>query len=129
MSFAQSLSVKAELEKQVNKVARLATFFIDQNLVLQTPVDKGQAKGSWQVSASTPITSDNDVDDKSGSLSISKAKAFLDSNAQLVYPTFFIRSNKPYMERLNDGYSEQAPAGFTEAAIIRGLNATKSITF
>ena len=128
MSFAKSLSVKAELEKQVNKVARAATFFIDQNLVWQTPVDVGEARGSWQVSASAPITTDNDIDDKSGSISISKAKAFLDYNAKLVYPTFYIRSNKPYMERLNDGYSEQAPAGFTEAAIIRGLNATKSIT-
>jgi hypothetical protein len=129
MSFAQSLSVKAELEKQVNKVARMATFFIDQNLILETPFDTGEAKGSWQVSANTPITSDNDVNDVSGSLTISKAKAFIDSNAQLVYPTFYIRSNKPYMEKLNNGYSDQAPKPFVDAAIIRGLNATKSITF
>lgn len=128
MSFEKSMSIKSELEADINKVARTTTFLIDQFLVLSTPVDKGEARGSWQVSANTPITTDNDVKDKTGSLSIQQAKAIIESSGTIKYPTFYVRSNKPYIERLNDGYSLQAPANFVDIGITRGLNASKSIT-
>lgn len=128
MSFAKSMSIKSELEADINKVARTTTFLIDQFLVLSTPVDKGEARGSWQVSANTPITTDNDVKDKTGSLSIQQAKVIIESRGTIKYPTFYVRSNKPYIERLNDGYSLQAPANFVDIGITRGLNASKSIT-
>lgn len=128
MSFAKSLSIKDELTRDVNKVARITTFLIDQNIVLATPVDKGEARGSWQVSQGAPITTDNDVQDKTGSLSIQQAKAIIESSGTIKYPTFYVRSNKPYIERLNAGYSLQAPANFVDQGITRGLNGAKSIT-
>jgi hypothetical protein len=122
------MSISAELNADVNKVARTATFMIDQRLVLQTPVDTGEARGSWQVSVGKPITTDNDVQDKTGSLTLSKNRAIIESSKTITYPTFYIRSNKPYIERLNNGYSAQAPSNFADKAITEGLNDVQSIT-
>lgn len=128
MSFAKSMSIKNELQADVNKVARMAAFFIDQRLVLQTPVDTGEARGSWQVSVNRPITSDNETQDKTGSLTLSQSRAIIESSQKITYPTFYIRSNKPYIERLNNGYSAQAPANFADKSITEGLNDVQSIT-
>lgn len=128
MSFAKSMSIKDELQADVNKTARMATFFIDQRLVLQTPVDTGEARGSWQVSVNKPIKSDTDSQDKTGSLTLSQSRAIIESSKTITYPTFYIRSNKPYIERLNNGYSAQAPANFVDKSITEGLNDVQSIT-
>ena len=128
MSFAKSMSIKNELQADVNKVARMATFFIDQRLVLQTPVDTGEARGSWKVSVNKPITSDTETQDKTGSLTLSQSRAIIESSQKITYPTFYIRSNKPYIERLNNGYSAQAPANFADKSITEGLNDVQSIT-
>ncbi len=128
MSFAKSMSIKNELQADVNKVARMAAFFIDQRLVLQTPVDTGEARGSWQVSVNKPITSDTETQDKTGSLTLSQSRAIIEASQKITYPTFYIRSNKPYIERLNNGYSAQAPANFADKSITEGLNDVQSIT-
>lgn len=127
--YERMFDVKGDLISRINKKARAITFLIDQYVVLATPVDIGEARGSWQVSVNKPITADSDTIDKNGSISIEKARGIINGAATITYPTFYIRSNKPYMQRLNSGWSQQAPNPFVEASILRGINASKSIPF
>jgi len=116
-----------EIKSDVGEVCRKIAFFVDQRVVLQTPVDTGEARGSWQVSYNKPITSDITSLDVNGSLAIQKAKAVITAGQTIAYPTIYIRSNKPYMERLNNGWSLQAPTNFVDKAIVEGINDGKSI--
>lgn len=127
--YERMFDIESDLKNRINKKARTITFLIDQFVVLSTPVDTGEARGSWQVSVNSPITSDNNLQDKTGSLSIAQARGVINGANTITYPTFYIRSNKPYMQRLNNGWSAQAPNPFVLQSIERGVNASKSIAF
>mgnify|MGYP003651438120 CR=1 FL=1 len=67
-----SLSIKAELNAEVNKLARATTLNILKGVVLATPRDTGRAKGNWQVSISRPITTQTERLDLTGSVTITE---------------------------------------------------------
>jgi hypothetical protein len=145
--YESSLSIKVESEKFINKVARATTLNLLRGLVLSTPVGNpdtwvythptrgvidyvgyfghpegyvgGTARSSWQVSEGRPKTGQVNNADRSGSVSVAVAKAVTNGARDIRYPDFFVRSNIPYMERLNDGWSQQAPAKFVEQVINR----------
>jgi len=64
-----------------------------KNLVRLTPIDTGQAQKGWR--------------------EISKMSALLDTNKTRVV----IRNDVPYIQRLDDGYSKQAPQGIVKPAL------------
>jgi len=101
-----SFNVKADAEKLIKNIAA----DVAQGVVMATPVDTGAARGNWKVS-STPDTSyNNTTSDKSGQGALQKAFVFISQNAKLG-SVIYIQNNLPYIERLEDGYSQQAPSG------------------
>ena len=114
-----NLSVKSELEAEVNKLARATTINVLKGVVLATPVDTGRARGNWQVSISKPIESQNSVNDLSGGSTISKGVAKTLAQKKVKYPIFWVVNNLPYIEELNKGSSKQAPVKFVETVIKR----------
>ncbi len=111
------MSITTELEGEVNKLARSTMFNVLRGLVLGTPVDTGRARGNWQVSISNPINSQSDDLDKSGQPTINKGLAAMAKAKAIKYPVLWLTNNLPYIEALNDGHSEKAPAKFVEAVI------------
>ena len=88
---------------------------IDSALVLTTPVDTGRARSNWQVSIGK--TAAGTIDEiKSPSETIGNAKSELaklrDSDDRI-----HITNNLPYIQRLNEGWSPQQPAGYVDTAI------------
>jgi hypothetical protein len=88
---------------------------IDSALVLTTPVDTGRARSNWQVSIGK--TAAGTIDQPaSPSETIGNAKSELaklrDSDSSV-----HITNNLPYIQRLNEGWSPQQPAGFVDQAI------------
>jgi len=84
-----------------------------------TPVDTGWARANWVPSlggepASEPVGS---------KISVLSAEAATQSglgsllNYKLLIGPVYITNNVPYITRLNDGHSSQAPKGFVQAAI------------
>lgn len=122
MSFKDDLKINDILELEVNKVARATTINILNGVVLSTPVDTGRARGNWQTSVSSPIESQRDKLDKSGGSTISEGTTFVQSRSKAKYPVFWISNNLPYIEELNRGTSDQAPAKFVESVIKRVAN-------
>lgn len=118
------MSFVSELNK-FNKTAIVATerefragaVEILNGVVLDTPVDTGRARGNWQASLNSPISSTLPVNDTGGGSTISKG-AGVSQKAKLG-DSIFYTNNLPYIGRLNDGSSAQAPRMFVEANVKR----------
>lgn len=119
MSFIRSLSVADELEDEINEETRKTALTLFRDVVIATPVDEGRARGNWQASAASFKTDATDNADKSGGSTINEGVKQIGRAKQIKYPTIYISNNVPYIERLNDGWSQQAPKKFVERAIKR----------
>jgi hypothetical protein len=99
-------------------------------VILYTPLDTGRAKGNWFVSVRAPVTTyDWNRYSPSGASQIAENR----KNLKNWRPddTIYIRNNLPYIEKLNRGGSQQAPAAFVEksvlAAAARGVRSGRII--
>lgn len=100
------------LEKEFNNAIVKVAFDIDRRIVNRTPVDTGRAKGNWIASVGTPDKRQLKVGEQD---SISQAKSVL-SGLKIV-DKIIIQNNLPYIQRLNNGWSLQAPPGYIQAEI------------
>lgn len=82
-----------------------------QKVVVETPVDTGQARGNWRVNVGSVDTSTTDATDQSGQGTISKGIATIQAGGGLG-KIVYISNSLRYIERLNNGWSMQAPVNF-----------------
>lgn len=110
----------ATVEKQLDKVTvetlQKVVLAADSTVVLATPVDTGRARGNWLPSIGTPREETlRDKFDPSGQNAIAEATALVSSVK--AGDTVYISNNLEYIQALNEGHSQQAPAGFVEKAV------------
>ena len=109
------------LEDFIEAVVRKLVLDVNANLVATTPVDTGWARANWIPRIGTPR------EDTAGSPdSISRGEqeqgvAEVATSYQIEMGPVYITNNVPYIGRLNQGSSQQAPAGFVQAAITKGI--------
>jgi hypothetical protein len=117
------------IEQTVNLIVRQTAIAAVREVVLATPVDTGRARSNWLVTLGGP--SDDQVGDEtwvsfpSPQQTIDQANvevAARQPNGQDVY----ITNNVPYISRLNEGSSAQAPAGFVQQAVQRAAAAIRN---
>lgn len=84
----------------------------------------GRARGNWQVGIGFADDAETGQIDKSGSATISKARTEL--AGYRIGPQILIQNNVPYINRLNEGHSTQAPAMFVQRGIQTALNSVDS---
>ena len=113
LDAAYKTKVIGTLEKTVRAVALV----VDSTLVDTTPVKTGRARGNWNPSLNVPDATIREPNQKKPIEPIAAAYKITD--------TILISNNLPYIKRLNEGYSKQAPAGFVDAALERGKRAVK----
>lgn len=119
MSFADDLSIDEELTAEVNKEARKVALKALRNIVLATPVDTGRARGNWRVGVNSDPRDTIARKSKKGTAAIKVGQSTIASAKGKGLVDIVIANNLPYIERLNDGWSEQAPSKFVEKAIRR----------
>lgn len=111
---------KAELEgeklrRALTQAPQALILEIDKELRRTTPVDVGNARANWVPSVGTPHTGGAT---RRGSGSAERAAGV---TAVLAYELdqgpLYVSNGVPYIRRLNDGWSKQAPALFVEAAV------------
>jgi hypothetical protein len=117
----------ANVEFYSNKEVRQLGILVQQTLITSTPVDTGRARNNWIATLGTPSS-----EIKEASKYERNARSTISSNTAEIEKrqpeqSIYISNNLPYIKRLNDGYSAQAPAGFVEAALVRAQNAIKKI--
>lgn len=84
-------------------------------VIPRTPVDTGHARWNWLASVDAPLSGEIDGTDKTGEAAIDRARAVIDS-LQLGQ-RFFLSNNAPYIQRLEEGWSKQAPAGMVAVTV------------
>lgn len=86
---------------------------IDKSLVLSTPVDTGRARSNWMPSISYP-SSDKGPPTSEAAAMARAASAFSEVPP---FPALYLTNNLDYIQKLNDGWSKQAPANFVQLSI------------
>lgn len=128
LSLAVSLEGKAKaIDEAASKTAVDTAMAIVGDLAYKTPVDTSQALSNWRVTLDSPATGtiaphypgiQGSSQRASAAETINAAKSVLANKKP--GQAIFITNNLPYIKRLNDGYSAQAPAGFVELAVLIG---------
>jgi hypothetical protein len=112
------------VEKNAQAIVRKCALAVDASVVISTPVDKGRARANWQVSLGSPAGGTIDAFDLSGKATIAEGANVISSHTK---GEIYITNNLPYIGRLNDGWSAQAPAGFVTRAVLVGIAAIKGV--
>lgn len=116
-SFGDRLNKRAkEIEDGVTKAVREAALAIDRRVIFSTPVDTGRARANWRAAVGGPFVKELNSTNAGEALSQAQAAVAGSKPGQAIY----ISNNVPYITRLNEGSSAQAPAGFVEDALLAG---------
>jgi len=101
----------AKMDVAVRKIA-LQMF---TRIILKSPVDTGRFRGNWHIAIGSVPEGTLELDDKTGTATIAKGAAIaLGMNAgDIVY----FANNLPYAQRLEEGYSQKAPAGMVALTV------------
>jgi hypothetical protein len=113
-----SLQLDAFVKKakaDADTVVRQSTLSVLSSVVKRSPVDTGRFRGNWQTTIDSPASGTVGQDDKSGSLAIGAGLAAL--AGVKAGETTWIVNNLPYAQRLENGYSTQAPAGMVKLTV------------
>lgn len=123
MAYANDLSVMVELTEFASEEMQKLGLLVDQAIVLATPFKDGIAKSNWLMSLNEPDESINMTNiDKVGSYSINLARKVTEGYPKDSLPTIYISNNLPYIQRLNEGWSQQAGTKYVEAEIAQAVN-------
>ena len=120
-----------ELDNSVPRAIREVDIAVLQPLISSTPVDSGRARSNWVVSIDQPARSvlEPYAEGAEGSTEGANTRAALEAGLEVIagFSTtegeIWITNNLPYIQRLNEGWSAQAPAGFVEEAVQIGAQA------
>lgn len=114
--FARRIqALSNRIEKNINTTVRKTAIVASQTVIHATPVDTGRARGNWFVGVGAPIRDESDDTDQSGTNRINANNSKI--NTRKSRQTIFISNNLPYIQKLNEGSSSQAPANFVEQAV------------
>lgn len=117
MTLAADLKrIASRRNGDINKVAQDALLVMGQRIIVGTPVRDGAARGNWLAAYGAANTStDEGMTDRGGNQSIRKLQAEINGFAPGT--EFFFTNSLPYMPRLENGWSQQAPVGMVKTNI------------
>ena len=118
MSFALDVSKFVEkAKKNPEKVMRQVSIKLFSAIIKASPVDTGRFRMNWMASGGTPASRVTDATDKSGNIATGNATSFVLKAAD--WREFTLTNNLPYAQRLEYGWSQQAPQGMVRTNISR----------
>lgn len=101
----------AKMDLAVRKIA----LQIFRRIILKSPVDTGRFRGNWQLAIGSVPDGTLELDDKTGTATIAKGAAT--SLGMKAGDIIYFANNLPYAQRLEGGYSQQAPAGMVALTV------------
>lgn len=104
--------VVAEQKEQLHLTVRRITFEAFSRVVKRSPVDTGRFRANWNVSFGTP--------DYTTTPSVAQGRGDLQAAEALKSPVggvTYISNGLPYAQRLEYGWSKQAPAGMVRVTV------------
>lgn len=104
------------VDEQVSTRVRTIALALLNEIIERSPVDSGRFRGSHIVSIGDPVYTVTTELDPSGGNTLSRGSSALSGLEP--YTQVFIQTNLPYAERLENGWSDQAPGGVYELSFI-----------
>lgn len=97
------------------KVVRGTLISLTNRIIERSPVDEGAFRNNWQFSVGSPAKKKLTGTDKSGAKTQAKLKKTILSTE--IGNVYYITNNLPYGERLEYGWSSQAPQGMVRVTL------------
>lgn len=123
--MSQIRVVVGSLEKFTTRLIQSLTLDLTANLIETTPRDTGWARANWVPNIGSSIDKTAGTRDlaEAGKIDTGPQQAGQASIARyrLDQGAIFISNNVPYITRLNEGSSRQAPSGFVQQQIFRAI--------
>lgn len=98
-------------EDEITDVIQVIAMTALKGVVLKTPVDTGRARGNWIVTKTQPSNQTFKKVDKAGGPTIQKGNDQIQAYDHQKHNQIIIQNNLPYANRLENGWSKQAPKG------------------
>lgn len=95
---------------QIDKLLTVTVLETDKRCKLESPVDTGRFRASWQVGQNS-ATGEGATPGSYGSIPAIQKTNYQEEKAGNIYSIF---NNLPYAERLANGYSKQANPGWLQ---------------
>lgn len=108
---------KKTLEGDVDKLTQRVALKLLRELVVISPVDTGRFVGNWVVGIGRRNTAKSVSADPGRSIALRRGAQVIKRHRGP--RSIFLSNNLPYAARLNEGWSQQAPANFVEKAIAK----------
>jgi hypothetical protein len=102
--------IESKIDRTLDQGIRATLLEVSTAIIKGTPADTGRARGNWQASIGRGATGEVSVVNKRAG----EAKAILNVNQKAsvaVGDLYYLTNNVPYIERLEYGWSKQAPGG------------------
>jgi len=107
----------ATIGVSVGLVAKRTVFDLHRRITYLTPVRTGRARASWGISYGS-VPNDPGEPRGKGRVAISARRSRMNpGDFSDGYGVWWVYNNLPYIQRLEDGYSKQAPAGMVAIAL------------
>lgn len=118
MSFALDVSKFVEkAKKNPEKVMRQVSIKLFSAIIKASPVDTGRFRMNWMASGSSPASGTSRGTDPSGANAIGAMVSTVSGLPD--WSEFTMTNNLPYAQRLEYGWSQQAPAGVVRTNVSR----------
>lgn len=118
-----SLDISAFVQKakaRQDLVVRKIGLEVLSRIVYRSPVKTGRFRGAWMVSLNTPMTATPGTLDAAGGATIERGnQAMMDVK---VGDTIWLINSLPYANRIEHGWSQQAPAGVVGITVVEFQN-------
>lgn len=112
--MADRRAVIAAIRRHTEQRVAMLAINLTANLIESTPVDTGFARANWIPSSGAPDLSGTGEGQAAGIASMASYK--------LEQGVANVSNGAAYIQRLNAGHSQQAPAAFVEREIARTLD-------
>ena len=101
----------ADTDENIEDAISLIAMDSLRGIIFKAPVKTGRFRGNWIVSKNAFNRAKSEITDKSGGPTINKGSQVIQSFDYKKDQSIIIQNNLPYANRLENGWSKQAPKG------------------
>lgn len=107
--------IEDNVNRKIGLAVRKIVLDMFSEVINMSPVDTGRFRGNWQVAVGDMPTGTVELLDPSGAIVTARVQVV--SGEVQPGDTVWMVNNLPYAQRLEDGYSQQAPGGMVKLTV------------
>lgn len=109
----------AKAKKNPEIVMRQVSMKLFSAIILGSPVDTGRFRNNWFASGATPSRETTTYTGKQGTAAVARVSKVITEARGYGWTELTLTNNLPYAQRLEYGWSKQAPVGMVRVNIAR----------